>query len=404
MAGSKHHWQFATRFRRNAFGWRSQPAIQRVREAVSEIRKAARRDPVLAAEGAVLFLEKVSPALEQIDSSSGAIGAAVNNAIEELASIIAKAPAELSRRAKWLERLWDAYVADVIPYIETLGEFWGELCATRELASLWADNLVEPMRANWRDHRPGSYFQGTPMCLSSLLAAGRHQELLDLLETAPFVWWEDRRRGVRALVAMGQADKALRYAEASRGPNDNPARIARTCEEILLSIGGRAEAYERYALASNRGASNIATYRSIVRKYPERDPSRILRDLVAAAPGEGGKWFAAAKEAGQLEMAAQLAHQSPCDPKTLDARRARFVEKSPDFALQAGLAALRWLAQGYGFEIAGADVWAAYSHTLKAAERLGRRDEVRERIRALVAAGKGFVAQVLDRELGLAMP
>ncbi len=43
------------------------------------------------------FLEKVSPALEQVDSSSGAIGTAVNRAIEELASIIAKAQVDLGR-------------------------------------------------------------------------------------------------------------------------------------------------------------------------------------------------------------------------------------------------------------------------------------------------------------------
>ena len=29
------------------------------------------------------------------------------------------------------------------------------------------------------------------------------------------------------------------------------------------------------------------------------------------------------------------------------------------FATEAGLAALYWLVQGYGYEIAGADVWAA---------------------------------------------
>ena len=114
-----------------------------------------------------------------------------------------------------------------------------------------------------------------------------------------------------------------------------------------------------------------------------RDPSRILRDLVAATPGEEGKWFATAKEAGQLEMAAELANQSPCDPKTLIRAARGFVGKNPHFALEAGLAAIRWLAQGYGFEIVGADVWAAYSHTLKAAEQIGRRDEVRDRIRTL---------------------
>jgi len=47
------------------------------------------------------------------------------------------------------------------------------------------------------------------------------------------------------------------------------------------------------------------------------------------------------------------------------------------------------------------DVWAAYSNTMKAAERPDRRDEVRDRIRALVVDHKGFVAQVLDRHLGL---
>jgi hypothetical protein len=48
-----------------------------VKEAVSEIKKVARKDPLLGGEGAVLLLEKVSPALEHVDSSSGAIGRAV---------------------------------------------------------------------------------------------------------------------------------------------------------------------------------------------------------------------------------------------------------------------------------------------------------------------------------------
>ena len=57
----RNRWQFAAHFRRSAFGWRSQPAIARVQEAVAEIRKVKRKDPALAAEGAV----------EQVDSSSG---------------------------------------------------------------------------------------------------------------------------------------------------------------------------------------------------------------------------------------------------------------------------------------------------------------------------------------------
>ena len=102
-------WEFTRRFRRGAFGWKSPPAIQGVRQAVSEIKTVARHDPVLAAEGAVLFLERVSPALEHVDSSSGAIGTAVNHAIEALVAIIASAPADATTRAGWLERLWEAH-------------------------------------------------------------------------------------------------------------------------------------------------------------------------------------------------------------------------------------------------------------------------------------------------------
>ena len=57
----KHAWAFEARFRRHAFGWRSQPAIARVRQAISEIKKVARRGPSLAGEGAVAFLARFAP-------------------------------------------------------------------------------------------------------------------------------------------------------------------------------------------------------------------------------------------------------------------------------------------------------------------------------------------------------
>jgi hypothetical protein len=43
MAGTERHpWAFVPRFRRRAFGWRSTPAVTRVREAADEIKKMAR--------------------------------------------------------------------------------------------------------------------------------------------------------------------------------------------------------------------------------------------------------------------------------------------------------------------------------------------------------------------------
>lgn len=137
-----HKWQFTSRFRRHAFGWRSDTPIQRIKEALAEIKAVARKNPVLAAEGAVTLLEKLSPALEQVDSSSGALGAAVNRAIDTLVPIIAKADVDRRVRQRWLERLWQALQDDEIPYIESLGEHWGELCGTPELAVVWVDELL----------------------------------------------------------------------------------------------------------------------------------------------------------------------------------------------------------------------------------------------------------------------
>ena len=77
--------------------------VPRVREATAEIQKVARKDSALAAAGAVLFLEEVSPALEQVDSSSSAIGTAVNHAIEACAGIIAEAPVDDQTRDQWLD-------------------------------------------------------------------------------------------------------------------------------------------------------------------------------------------------------------------------------------------------------------------------------------------------------------
>jgi len=137
-----HKWTFPARFRRGAFGWKSALPIQRLKEAVAEIRQVARREPVLAADGAVSLLEKLSPALEQVDSSSGALGAAVNRAIEALVPVIAGVDVPALMRERWLERLFDALQDDQMPYIECLGDHWGELCATPAIACAWADRLL----------------------------------------------------------------------------------------------------------------------------------------------------------------------------------------------------------------------------------------------------------------------
>lgn len=358
---SLQKWQFAARFRRHAFGWRSQTPIQRIKEALTEIRQVARKDPITAAEGAVLFLEKISPALENVDSSSGALGGAVNHAIATLVPIIAKSTVTAEIRQHWLERLWEAIEKDNMPYIEYLEDFWGELCQTPELASGWADEFISMVKTIWDPKMAGhNYFKGTIPCLSSLYFAKRYQELLALLETAPHVWWYYRRFGVKALIALGKYSEALTYAENSRGINTPMNEIDRVCEDILLRMECFDEAYERYAFSANQATTNLATYRAVIKKYPQKEPEDILHDLINSQPGNEGKWFAAAKEAGFYELAMELVTHHPADPRTL-ARAARdFAEKNPNFAIASGLASLNWMAQGFGYEITSIDVLDAF--------------------------------------------
>lgn len=400
-------WAFLPRFRRGAFGWRgSTLAVQRVRQAVAEICKVARKNPVLAGEGAVRFFERVSGALEQIDSSSGAIGSAVYVAIEELVPIIASAPVEAKVRNAWLDRLWKAHEDDQIPYIESLTDHWGELCASREIASTWADELLPFVKqVLGPGSSPGAHFHGTTAVLSALLFAGRHEELLELLELDRLRWWYYRAFGAKALVAMGRKAEAIGYAEACRGLNAPDAAISRFCEEVLLSCGMADEAYERYGLATGTRQTYLATFRAITKRYPQKDPRRILDDLVASTPGMEGKWFAAARQAGFLDTALRLAESSPCDPMTLTRAARDHGATDPDFAVGVGLAALRWISAGYGYELTGSDVFMAAGYAIEAARNAGRADEVNNRIRAMIAEegsrpGGGPLTMFLGKDIG----
>lgn len=400
--GRPHRWEFKARFRRHAFGWRSQPAVERVKQAVAEIKRVARADPILAGDGAVSLFERLSPALEHVDGSSGAIGAAVNRAIAELVPLVAGAPADTKTRAAWLERCWEAHAADQMPYIEALADHWGDLCASKEVASTWADRLLGITRMALSSNRDvRGYFHGTTACLSALYRAERYAEVVQLLEGEGF--WPYERWAVKALAAMGRTSDAIDYAESCRGPWTPDASVDALCEEILHASGFVEQAYQRYGARPRQAATFLATFRAVARKYPHKAAADILAELVRSTPGEEGKWFAAAKAAGLYDAALALASRSPCDPRTLTRAARDMVEKQPAFSMTAGLLALRWLVEGYGYDITGADVWAAYSITVRAAERAGVVDETRERIRDLVAgeSAGGFVSQILGKELAL---
>jgi hypothetical protein len=146
----------------------------------------------------------------------------------------------------------------------------------------------------------------------------------------------------------------------------------------------------------------LATFQAIVKKYPGKGKRDILHDLVASTPGQEGKWFAAAKWAGFYDEAIRLANISPCDPKVLVRASRDLATELPEFAVEAGIAALRWLAEGYGYEVTNLDIYDAYEQTINAARNAGSKRETLGRIEGLLTkdnAVNGFVTRVLRPRL-----
>jgi hypothetical protein len=245
------------------------------------------------------------------------------------------------------------------------------------------------------------YFHGTSACLSALYESERYQDIVDILQVDTI--WAYKRWAVRALTAMGKKSDALRYAESCRGPWTPNEDVDSMCEEILLSSGLVDEAYKRYGPRTVGSGTYLATFRAVSKKYPNKSAAKILADLVKATPGKEAKWFAAAKEAGLYDEAIELARLSPCDPKTLTRAARDFAERQPAFALDAGLLALHWLVEGYGYEISSTDVWAAYSSVIAIAQNTYEVPQTKELVKKLVANERagGFVTTVLGDELGL---
>lgn len=380
----RYEWDFKPRFRRGAFGWRSQPAVKRVKEAVSEICKVARREPLLAADGAVCFLERVSPALKNVDSSSGAIGSAVNHAIKTLIPIIGNSEVNDATRRKWLSRLWDAIRADETPYIEVLDEHWGELCATEEIASEWADDMLSVVRLN-ATHQDGGYFRGTRLCFEALYKARRYEELLELLHAPSFRFDWYQAYAVKTLLTLGRNEEAFKTVDACKrdSVNGTPA-IDQVLIEFNLVPPPPELTYGSGAFEVLRQATYVGWYRAVAEKFPEKQPSKIIRDLIATSPGAEGKWFTTAKELGMLQLAISLANTSLCDPRTLSRAARDYLDKDQQFAMDAGRASLHWYLQGYGFDVEASDVRSALAATLQAAAQLGETERIKTELRSVV--------------------
>ena len=258
-----HKWTFKSRFRANAYGWKGTAlASKRLKEAVSEIKKVARSDLVTAADGAVSLMERIWPALQGIDGSSGALGSAVNRTLDGLIPFVIEAPADTKTRNKWLERLYEAVQEDGVDYLSPVEDQWGAICGGGDLANDWADRLLPLVRKVWSSEEIGGWVKGASLCLSSLVAAERYEELDTILSLRSFRFWPFDKFWAGALVQQGQIDEAIEFAESclKDRPGYDDGTIVAFCEQTLLAAGRVDQAYDRYAIKAARAMTNLAIF------------------------------------------------------------------------------------------------------------------------------------------------
>lgn len=399
-----YKWAFKPSMRAGAFGWRgSAKAIERLKTASTEIRAVRRTDPVAAAEGVVALAERIWPAFEHIDTSSGALGTAVHRTLMQLLPILLEDSGEEATRAAWLERLRKAILDDGVDYLAPISERFGEIAVFPALQNAHADRDLDLVRSAWSDHARFSHVPTATLTLSCLLEAGRHEELLALLAERKTRLWFDERFGVEALLRQGREDDALAGATALLEGDRHPwghFEIARFCESILLRQGKADEAYRGFGLPSASGNTWLAMWRDLVKRYPDRDPREILESLIALH-GRKGKWFAAAKTAGYLDIALDCASDNEAAPATLIRAARDFADENPVFAAQVALRAIAHLLAGRGFDASPVDIDKAVSHLIVASQKSDTMGGILRELRQLANrhAGNDPIARRLRARL-----
>jgi hypothetical protein len=225
MAKATHKWAFKPGMRAGAYSWKSSSkAIERLKSASSEIRAVARVDPVTAAEGVIALAQRIWPAFEHIDTSSGALGNAVRRTLEELLPVLIEAPADEKTRAKWLEQLREAIEDDGVDYLAPIADRFGQIATYPSLMNLHADRDLDMIEAAWSDHAHFIHVPTATLTLSCLVEAGRYDELLALLE--------------RKIPASGSMRSSEPKPCCVRAAQTRPSPALRRCSLISAANGG----------------------------------------------------------------------------------------------------------------------------------------------------------------------
>ena len=379
----KHKWKFKSYFRREAYGWKGTAlASKRMKEAVSEIKKTAKKDSALAGEGTIELFIRLYPALMHIDGSSGALGTAMNKTIDNLMPILIKADWDMNTRGKWLDKLYVAIQDDGWGTFDGLRDCWGELCVYPGLSHIWADQLIPTVKEVFTS-ASYSYFVGTDMCLSCFVYTERYDELYELLQLRGKTFWLYDKFWAMALVKQGKPEEALSYAEqiSMNDPTNNEQyEIDSFCESVLIDMGRIEEAYKKYGLKIPSYGTYLNIYRAICKKYPTIDKRSLLLDCIKKT-GDKGKWFASAKNAGFLDIALDCAQSSSSNPDTLLRASRDFAQKDLQFSFNVGIQGIiRLMTETFYEPVTATDIARAYQDIEKIAIDNSRLEEFKAQL------------------------
>ena len=175
-----------------------------------------------------------------------------------------------------------------------------------------------------------------------------------------------------ALIKQENLKEALSYAnhiKSLQKVNSEDYEIDEFCESVLIQMGNIEEAYQTYGLQFPSYGTYLNIYRGICKKYPTIDKRKILLDCIEKTFSKG-KWFAAAKDAGFLDLALEAAQTGDCDVNTLLRATRDFSEKDPEFAVKVGIEAIMIFLTGNFLEpIEPVDIHMAYFQVFEVSEK-----------------------------------
>ncbi|MHB0981091.1 MAG: hypothetical protein ACYC5Q_13670 [Thermoleophilia bacterium] len=391
----KHSWTFTRHFRAHAYGWKaSRLAAKRLREAVTEIRAVARKDPGLGMEGAVVLLERFVGAVCGVDDSWGILGTGFSRELGRLEPVLSALGVDADTRLSLLRRVLAAWHADEYGYLAVLPDVFPRFVAGADEARILVveferraeahDRRSEEIQAQEAGWSYAATVERVARDAYRRMATELELGFLEPDRALELALVHDFHDGgvtlARTLLSRGRVDDARAVLEAGAASPHSAPDPRQMWFELLAEAGEDEAAYIAGAhwLAAN---VSLERFRKVCKGLPGVERPRLARDAMALTPeSEKGRWFATLNTLALHEMAGEVARDHAVNPETALRAAVRYGATQPAPAFESYVAAARgfasWGEPKNDHYIAEVVVTPALSF---ATER-GSRDEMVERL------------------------